>query len=53
MKVHSWRFSLLCLVQAKISFEHAYAVTAWDLSLLHDIQADCMECLSYDNKDLR
>ena len=33
--------------------EHAYAVTAWALSLLPDIRADCMERFSTDNGDLR
>ncbi len=33
--------------------EHAYAVTAWALSLLPDIRADCMERLSTDKGDLR
>ncbi len=33
--------------------EHAYAVTVWALSILPDIKADYMECLSTDNGDLR
>ncbi len=33
--------------------EHAYAVTAWALSLLPDVRVDCMERLSADNGDLR
>ena len=37
----------------KNRLEHAYAVTAWALSLLPNIRADCMERLSTDNGDLR
>ncbi len=37
----------------KNRLQHAYAVTAWALSLLPDIRADCMERLSTDNGDLR
>ncbi len=37
----------------KVRLEHAYAVTAWALNVQPDIQADCMEQLSTDNRDLR
>lgn len=37
----------------KNRLEHAYVVTAWALSLLPDIRADCMERLSTDKGDLR
>ena len=37
----------------KNRLEHAYAVTAWALSLQPHIRIDCMEQLSTDNGDLR
>ncbi len=37
----------------KNRLEHAYAKTAWALSLQPDIQADCMEQLSTDNGNLK
>ncbi len=39
--------------KAKNRLEHAYAVTAWALSLQPEIQADCTERLSTDSGDLR
>ena len=33
--------------------EHAYAVTAWALSLQLEFRADCLKCLSTNNGDLR
>ncbi len=39
--------------QAKNRLEHACELTPWDLSIQPDIQADCMECLSTDNFDLK
>ncbi len=39
--------------KAKNILDHAYAVTSWALSLQTEIQADCMEQLSTDIRDLR
>ncbi len=36
----------------KKSLEHAYAVTAWALSLQPEIRIDCMEQLSTNNDEL-
>ncbi len=41
------------MVRSKNRLENAYVVTAWALSLQHEIQADCMEQLSTDNGNLR
>ncbi len=37
----------------KNRLEHAYAVSAWALSLLHEVRTDCMERLSTNNRDQR
>ncbi len=37
----------------KEDLEHAYAVTAWTLSLYPEIHADCAERMSTDKGDLR